>query len=144
MCSMINPGSYIWWSHILVYVGSRWIGGGPVSLETLWVCIPRCQDVFPSIVSFLASCIVLTDSKSRNFIFIEFPCLFVCFEEILVALMLYKFMLCLSTIGLMVFSWICVCVCHLIFYVDILCFSFWSLRHEKFTSIFIIKLIEEF
>lgn len=88
-----------------------------MSLETLWIGLPGCQDVFPSVVSFLASCILLTDSESRKFIFIGLSFLYVCFQEISVALMLYKFMLCWSTIRLIVYSvvyvceYVCVCVC---------------------------------
>lgn len=55
----------------LMFVGSRCLRGGLVSLKTSWICILGCEDVFLSVVSLLASCIVLTDLESRKFTFIE-------------------------------------------------------------------------
>ena len=52
LCIMVYP-----------YVGSIWLRGGPRLSETSWTCILGREDmVFPFIVSFLALCIVLTDS----------------------------------------------------------------------------------
>lgn len=54
----------------------RWF----VSSEISWICILAYYDVFLSVVSFLVSCIVLAESESMKFIFIELPCLYVCFK----------------------------------------------------------------
>ena len=48
----------------LTYVVRKWIGGGPVSLESSWICVPRHEDML-SLLFPLASYIVLTDLESR-------------------------------------------------------------------------------
>lgn len=37
----------------LTYVGTRWIGGGPVSLETSWTCVFGREDVLFVFISSL-------------------------------------------------------------------------------------------
>lgn len=63
----------------LMYMGNRWLGGDLVSLETSWICIPRCEHVFLSMVPLLATDIVLIGSESRKLTFMElymFICMF--------------------------------------------------------------------
>ena len=42
-----------------------------MSLETLWICIPRCEDASVFVLSILASCIVFTGLEYKEFTFIE-------------------------------------------------------------------------
>ena len=97
------------------------------------------------VVSFLASCIVLTCSKSKKFTFIElYICLYTCSEELWIALMLYKFMLWWSSIrhiAIQLYNyepWCYIC------FIFVSCFLTLALKCEKLMRIFISRLIEEF
>ena len=45
----------------LVYVGSKWLGGSLMSLETSWIYVSGREDVLPVFISPLKLCIVLID-----------------------------------------------------------------------------------